>query len=288
MFDLLDVVLSAALLAIVIVIRVAYPAHGPHAPVGWFRRLTTRAKSGLFGHTLVDATYWAIGPIAKRLVADRVSANAVTFASLAFGGAAGIALSAGHFGIGAWLAASSALCDALDGLVARASGTASPAGDALDASVDRYSEFFFLTGLALHFRSSPWILAVVLLALHGAFMMSFADLKAQGLRDVVPPGWMRRPDRAILLIAGAALSGLGVGAGAPRLLALAPLIAALVVDSVGANAAAARRLLRVVAQLDRSVTASSVTASSVGTTTTRTPDSWRAVPVHVSHTRAVG
>ena len=246
---MVDIVLAAALLAIVIAIRIAHAANVPHPPGGWFERFKARGKSSLVGHGLVSATYWAITPIAKKLVEDGVSANAVTYASVVFGGAAGMAVAAGHFGVGAWLAASSALCDALDGLVARESGTASPAGDALDSSVDRYNEFFVLTGLALYFRTNAWMLAIVLLALHGAFMVSFAEIKAEVLRVAVPPGWMRRADRAALLILGAVLTALGTGFGASRLLALAPLLLALLVDGVGANAAAARRLLRVVGQL---------------------------------------
>jgi phosphatidylglycerophosphate synthase len=246
---MVDIVLAAALLAIVIVIRILHAANVQHPPGGWFERFKARGKSSLVGRGLVDATYWAITPMAKKLVEDGVSANAVTYASVVFGGAAGMAVAAGHFGVGAWLAASSALCDALDGLVARQSGTASPAGDALDSSVDRYSEFFVLTGLALYFRTNAWMLAIVLLALHGAFMVSFAEIKVQILRVIVPPGWMRRTDRAALLILGAVLTALATGFGASRLFALAPLLLALLIDGVGANAAAARRLLRVVGQL---------------------------------------
>jgi CDP-diacylglycerol--glycerol-3-phosphate 3-phosphatidyltransferase len=249
-----DIVLSGALLAIVIVARIAYAASVPHTEGGWLQRLKAHGTSSLVGRGLVNATYWVITPIAKKLVEDGVSANAVTGASVVFGGAAGMALASGHFGVGAWLVASSALCDALDGLVARMSGTASSAGEALDSSVDRYNEFFCFTGLALYFRTNAWMLAIVLLALHGAFMVSFAEIKAANLRVVIPPGWMQRPDRASLLIAGAALTALAFGFGASPWPAFAPLLAALFIDGVGANAAAARRLLRVVAQLHAEAT----------------------------------
>lgn len=246
---MVDTVLAGALLAIVIVIRIAHAANVQHPPGRWLERFRARGKSYLVGRGFVDATYWAITPIAKKLVEDGVSANAVTGASAIFGAAAGMALAAGHFGLGAWLVASSALCDALDGVVARMSSSASPAGEALDSSVDRYSEFFCLTGLALYFRTNAWMLAIVLFALHGAFMMSFAEIKAASLRVVVPAGWMRRADRASLIIAGAALTALAIGFGAPRWPAFTPLLATLFIDGVGANAAAARRLLRLVAQL---------------------------------------
>jgi phosphatidylglycerophosphate synthase len=247
---LLDLVLSATLLATVVGVRTAYSAWVPHPAGGWLGRLHSPDKSSLLGRGLIEATYWAITPLARTLALDGVSANAITIASLVFGSAAGMALAAGHFGIGAWFGASSALCDALDGLVARESGTASRAGEAFDASADRYNEFLFLTGLALYFRSNAWMLAVVLLALHGSFMVSFAETKAESLQVMVPRGWMRRSDRATLLIAGAALSAIGAGLGASRVVVLFPLLVALLVDSIGANASAARRLIKVITQLD--------------------------------------
>ena len=50
------------------------------------------------------------------------------------------ALALGHLGIGGALATAAAPGDSLDGLVARATGTASPRGGLLDAAVDRYGE----------------------------------------------------------------------------------------------------------------------------------------------------
>src|SRR5262249_16266531 len=114
----------------------------------------------------------------------------------------GMAFAAGHFGIGAWFAACSALCDALDGDVARLSGTASSAGETLDTSVDRYTEFFLLAGLGLYFRTNEWMLALVLLALQGSFMVSYVEIRAKSAPVAVARRWMGQSDRAALLIAG--------------------------------------------------------------------------------------
>ena len=56
------------------------------------------------------------------------------------------ALALGHLGIGGALATAAAPGSALDGLVARATGTASPRGGLLDAAVDRYGEVFLVGG----------------------------------------------------------------------------------------------------------------------------------------------
>ena len=243
---MLDLLLAATLIVTVITVRIAYSVRGPHPAGGWLQHVAPRERSSLLGRGAIEATYWAIKPLTRRLVGDGVSANAITGASVAFGGAAGVALSSGHFGLGAWFAASSALCDTLDGPVARMSGTASTGGKVLDASMDRYSEYFFLAGLALYFRTNVWMLAVVLLALHGSFMVSFAEAKAEGIAR----GWMGRPDRAALLIAGAVLSALAGAFEVSRGVMHVPLLAALFVDSLGANISAARRIIRAAAQLD--------------------------------------
>jgi heme exporter protein D len=82
----------------------------------------------------------------------------------------------------------SALGDTLDGIVARLQGTASDAGEVLDAAVDSYEEFFFLGGIVVHVRQSAVGVSLVLLALLGSFMVSYATAKAEALRAEIPRG----------------------------------------------------------------------------------------------------
>jgi CDP-diacylglycerol--glycerol-3-phosphate 3-phosphatidyltransferase len=81
------------------------------------------------GDPLVD---WAspvlvrtLSPFVDALIAAGVSANAVTGVSLLAGLLAGGALALGHFGIAAFAIALASLGDAVDGLVARRTRTAS-------------------------------------------------------------------------------------------------------------------------------------------------------------------
>jgi CDP-diacylglycerol--glycerol-3-phosphate 3-phosphatidyltransferase len=247
---MLDLLLAATLLLLIIGVRFAYTAATARAPDVAFVPARAGEKS-LFGGGFVRAMAWATAPVARRLVRDRVSANIVTGAAVVYGAAGGMAFAAGHFGIGAWFAACSALCDALDGVVARLSGTASSAGEALDTSVDRYTEFFLLAGLGLYFRTNEWMLALVLLALQGSFMVSYVEIRAKNAPLVTARRWMGQTDRAALLIVGAMISAMVAGFGGPRWAVLAPILVALFVDSVGANASAAYRLFRVVAQLGK-------------------------------------
>jgi phosphatidylglycerophosphate synthase len=136
----------------------------------------------------------------------KVTPNQLSWASLVLGGMAGTALAYGYFGFGALFATYSAFLDTLDGMVARLTDVASDAGEVLDAAVDRYVEFFFLSGVVLYYRETPAFQAIALVALCGSFMVSYSTAKAEALHIPPPPGIMRRPERAFYLTVGAALS----------------------------------------------------------------------------------
>src|SRR5262249_9622757 len=130
-------------------------------------RVERAGGSALLGKPAMEAAYWALEPLAAACERAGITANAVTGASLALGAAARAARALGHLGEGAALGGVAALCDALDGAVARRTGTASDGGEVLDAAVDRYQEFFFLAGLAVHYRADAVLLALVLSVLLG-------------------------------------------------------------------------------------------------------------------------
>ncbi|NDD05830.1 MAG: CDP-alcohol phosphatidyltransferase family protein, partial [Proteobacteria bacterium] len=171
-----------------------------------FDRVEKQGGSVLLGKGLMEMAYWALQPVARFLIFLKITPNQLSWASLVLGGMAGTALAYGYFGFGALFSTYSAFLDTLDGMVARATGVASDAGEVLDAAVDRYVEFFFLTGVILYYREMPTFQTVALLALVGSFMISYSTAKAEALHIPPPPGIMRRPERAFYLTLGAALS----------------------------------------------------------------------------------
>ena len=78
----------------------------------------------------------------------------------------------------------------------------------LDAAVDRYSEMFFFGGLIYYYRSHDQVLFIVLAAIIGSFMVSYATAKAEAMGVAAPRGAMRRGERAAYLIFGAAFTPL--------------------------------------------------------------------------------
>jgi len=206
--------------------------------------------STLLPSGLCSAVLAGLAELARGLANMRVSANAVTSASIALGALAGILVARGEFAWAAVTMMSASLGDALDGLLARQSGAASISGALLDAAGDRYQEFFFLGGLAVFFRGAVVPLVVTLAALAGAFMVSYGSAKAEALCVPVPPSLMRRAERAVCLCLAMALSApwswFARRVGLTGWVAALPAFVAVCLIAVVANASAIRRL-RVVA-----------------------------------------
>ncbi len=175
-----------------------------------FDRIDRQGGSRLLSVQTMEIGYWILDPVARLLAFLRVTPNMVSWTSLACGFIAGLCLALGHFGFGAISATISGVLDSVDGMVARISGLASDAGELLDAAIDRYVEFFFLSGLIIYYRDIPAFQVLALLALLGSFLVSYSTTKAEALQIDPPKGSMRRPERAVYLTLGASLSALSI------------------------------------------------------------------------------
>ena len=100
------------------------------------------------------------------------------------------------------------LFDMFDGIVARIGGKTTKFGAFLDSVLDRYSDAFLFLAIA-------WYLAgkgnhtgafLSLGTLVGAFLISYARARAEGLGKSCHTGIMERPER-IILLAFAAITG---------------------------------------------------------------------------------
>lgn len=237
---------TLVLLGIVALAAIAYVLRVWMSGRAHFDRVEKQGGSPLLGKSVMEGAYWFLQPIGKLLVFCRVTPNQISWSSLVFGILAGICLAFGHFGFGAAFASISALLDSLDGMVARMTGVASDAGEVLDASADRYVEFFFLGGLAVYYREIPSLLILTLLALVGSFMVSYSTAKAEALHVDPPKGSMRRPERALYLILGAALSPITIPIfETDRMFSIAighPMVFAVAMVAVLSNLSAIERL----------------------------------------------
>ena len=158
-----------------------------------------------------------LGP-AARLVADLgIHPAAITFAGLVLSVFSGWGIATGHFLRAGILLILAGFCDMIDGETARAGSGATASGAFLDSTVDRYSEIVVLLGALFYYMAgthgAPEVgtAVAVFAALAGSLMVSYTRARAEAVGTSCEVGLTERPERMVILIAGALL-----GAGAFR------------------------------------------------------------------------
>ncbi len=250
----------AASMTIAFVLAVVLGVHLVWSAVSGRRLVEERVEREqalpVVGKTPMHAVYRALRPVAGACIFLGISANGVTLASLALAGLAAAAFATGHFGVGAALACAGALADAVDGLVARLTGTSSRYGKVLDTTVDRFVDALLLGGVAVFVRSDELLLALVLGAIVGSSMVSYASavLRELGLPDRASA--MRRAHRLAYLLTGATLAPIvqHLAPDAPLAIRIAPVLLAVAAIAVVGNVSAVRRLLSTVSDAEAAPT----------------------------------
>lgn len=166
--------------------------------------------SGVEGVRLLSARVRAwysetLDPFEEWLVRRGVHPAALSYAQLAGGVICGLAYGAGLVFTGGVLLLFTGTLDILDGKVARRGRGASRRGAFLDSVVDRYAEFSCWVGL-LAFFGSGWPAWMVLLAILGGMMVSYARARAEALGVSCQVGWLQRPERFVILGFGSIFS----------------------------------------------------------------------------------
>lgn len=168
--------------------------------------MLARGSTPLLGMWLRQYFAWLMRPVVGLLLRLQLPANTITTLSTLLATGAGVALAAGRFAFGGWLLVASAICDFLDGRIARVTHTAGPRGAVLDSVLDRYADAAVFLGLAWFYRES-WVLLPVLVALMGSMLVPYVRARAEALgADLAGVGLMQRPERVVVLGASVALS----------------------------------------------------------------------------------
>jgi CDP-diacylglycerol--glycerol-3-phosphate 3-phosphatidyltransferase len=169
-------------------------------------RLKNEQGSVFLSRFFMEFGYWCFDPLEKAALRLRLTPNQLTAASLAasIGGAA--AFATGRFAVGGWLVIACAVLDALDGMVARTRGTASDAGELIDAAVDRYAEIATFAGIAAYYRNYPLGFWLTLISMGGALLVSYARAKGEISGIQARMGSMNRGERATYIGAAGVIS----------------------------------------------------------------------------------
>lgn len=147
---------------------------------------------------------------AAHLVADLgIPPTAITFAGLVLSVFAGWGIATGHFTRAGVLLVFAGLCDMIDGATARAGNRVTASGAFLDSTVDRYSEIVVLLGALFYYMArthgAPEVSTAlaVFAALAGSLMVSYTRARAEAIGQSCEVGLTERPERMVILIAGA-------------------------------------------------------------------------------------
>ncbi|GAC1446521.1 MAG: hypothetical protein NVSMB56_05990 [Pyrinomonadaceae bacterium] len=162
----------------------------------------------MFGASIGRGASRIIGAMVRGLVRFSVNPNMLTVIGVCINVLCGLMFGLGHFFWGGVILIVANVFDMLDGQVARRSGRVTRFGGFLDSSLDRLSDMVVFIGLMVFYARDTEFhstLNVFLAgaALMGSVMVSYSSARAESLIPKCDVGFLRRPERVVLLIIGA-------------------------------------------------------------------------------------
>jgi phosphatidylglycerophosphate synthase len=178
--------------------------------------------------------YWFIRPVENLALALRLDPLFFNLLGVAFGVAAAVMFGMGLANLGGWAVLLGGVADIMDGRIARALGVASKRGAFLDSTLDRFAEFAAFVGLAVLFRDSQFALVLVVTALGGSLLVSYARARGESVGVACKLGIMQRAERLLLLGFGGILDpAVAAWLGRPTGALLVPVLGLVAVGTVG-------------------------------------------------------
>jgi len=140
-------------------------------------------------------------PVGANLGKSGISADHLTGLGVVMALAAAVSIGWGNLPLGLLFLVFTGIPDALDGAVAKASGTASPRGAFFDSVSDRVSDALLFGGVAWYFAANQPGLTVMLpvAVLAASMLISYERARAEALGFNAKGGIMERAERIILL-----------------------------------------------------------------------------------------
>ncbi len=149
-----------------------------------------------------------IDAMVRWLAYGHINPNILTVIGVAINVGSGLLFGYGYFFWAGIVLIVANLFDMLDGQVARLSGRVTRFGGFLDSSLDRLSDMVVFVGLMVFYARDTQFHSTlnVFLAgagLMGAVMVSYASARPESLIPKCDVGFLRRPERVVLIIIGA-------------------------------------------------------------------------------------
>lgn len=167
----------------------------------WVSRLLASLERGASLQDVARSATFAgtLAKVASVLARTGVTPNTLTLLSLVPALVSGVLAAYGALGWATLFLLLSGVFDMLDGPLARSTGTVSRYGALLDSTVDRITDAAPLLGLTVFYATSGWMAVVPAFTLLAAYTVSYVRARCEGLKVQLPPLWMRRGDRMVLI-----------------------------------------------------------------------------------------
>jgi CDP-diacylglycerol---glycerol-3-phosphate 3-phosphatidyltransferase len=162
----------------------------------------------MFGASIGRGAQRIIDAMVRWLAHGHINPNILTVVGVAINVGSGLLFGFGMFFWAGVVLIVANLFDMLDGQVARLSGRVTSFGGFLDSSLDRLSDLVVFVGLMVFYARNTEYHSTLNVFLAGAGMMgsvmvSYASARAESLIPKCDVGFLRRPERVVLLIIGA-------------------------------------------------------------------------------------
>jgi CDP-diacylglycerol--glycerol-3-phosphate 3-phosphatidyltransferase len=162
----------------------------------------------VFGASIGRGAQRIISAMVRWLAHGGINPNLLTVTGVAINVGCGLLFGFGYFFWAGIILIVANLFDMLDGQVARLSGRVTRFGGFLDSSLDRLSDMVVFVGLMVFYARDTQFHSTLNVFLAGAAMMgsvmvSYTSARAESLIPKCDVGFLRRPERVVLLIIGA-------------------------------------------------------------------------------------
>ncbi|KAF0847543.1 phosphatidylinositol phosphate synthase [Nocardia caishijiensis] len=155
----------------------------------------------------------ATAPLGKALVKTGLTPDTMTLIGTAATIVAAVTLfPSGHLFWGTMVIWLFVMFDMLDGAMARARGGGTKYGAVLDATCDRVADGAIFAGLAwwaVYHEQSRQLFVATLIVLVTSQVISYAKARAEASGLSADGGIIERPDRLVIVLVGAGLTGIG-------------------------------------------------------------------------------
>jgi CDP-diacylglycerol--glycerol-3-phosphate 3-phosphatidyltransferase len=151
-----------------------------------------------------DISRPALEAVSRTLARWNISPDAVTYLGLLLTVGVAVLAAMGELRWAGVAYIFAAVCDAIDGTLARVSGKGSRFGAFLDSTIDRFEESIVLLGLSIYYARVGGLVEIplILVVAIGSLMVSYTRARAEAVGVACKVGFMTRPPRVTIMIVG--------------------------------------------------------------------------------------